>query len=137
MSRPAITPRGEEKAYYDALGEGELRYGWCASCERAHFYPRTVCPHCYSDEVDSRVSAGRGAIYTYTTQYRAGHPSLAESVPYTVVMVDMAEGYRMMADLVGVEPDTATIGQAVVAEIDRDGEYPIVHFRPAGGEAGE
>ena len=134
MSRPPVTPRGEEKLYYEALAKDELRFGWCGACETAHFYPRTLCPKCQSDQVSTKVSAGTGEIYTYTTQYRAGHPSLADSVPYTVVMVDMAEGYRMMADLVGTDPESVHIGQAVQAEIDHDGDYPIVHFRPVGGE---
>lgn len=134
MARPPVTPRGEEKTYYEALEKGELRYGYCPDCERAHFYPRTLCPHCHSTSIEWRESSGAGEIYTYTTQYRAGHPSLSDEVPYTVVMVEMAEGYRMMADLQGVEPDAVSIGQAVRAEIDQTGEYPVVHFRPAGGE---
>ncbi len=128
--RPQITPRGEEKQYFDALQAGALTFGECVDCERPHFYPRTICPHCNSENIQILEGSGRGEIYTFTTQYRAGHPSLNFSVPYTLVVVEMNEGYRMMADLLGVEPQAVQIGSRVVAEIERPaGEYPIVHFR--------
>lgn len=130
MTRPQISPRGEEKLYFDALAETKLTYGYCTSCSEPHFYPRTVCPHCHSDQVESRVSAGRGSIYTFTTQYRAGNPAFEDKVPYTIVMVDLDEGYRMMADLIGSAPEDVAIGLPVVAEIEHpENEHPVVHFR--------
>jgi uncharacterized OB-fold protein len=45
-------------------------------------------------------------------------------------MVDLDEGYRMLADLVGSEPDAVSIGLPVVAEIEHpDNEHSVVHFR--------
>jgi uncharacterized OB-fold protein len=130
MTRPQILPRGEEKLYFSALAEGDLTYGFCLTCSTSHFYPRTVCPNCHSDDIEARVGSGRGTIYSFTTQYRAGNPALEDQVPYTIVMVDHAEGCRMLADLVGSEPDDVSIGLPVVAEIETpDNEYPVVHFR--------
>lgn len=130
MTRPQITPRGEEKLYFAALDDGRLTYGFCTSCSTAHFYPRTVCPNCHSDKTESRVGSGRGTIYSFTTQYRAGNPLLDDHVPYTIVMVDLVEGYRMLADLVGSEPEALSIGLPVVAEVEHpENEHPVVHFR--------
>ncbi len=130
MTRPQITPRGEEKLYFAALGDGQLTYGFCTSCSKAHFYPRTVCPHCHSDQIESRVGSGHGTIYSFTTQYRAGNPLLDDLVPYTIVMVDLVEGYRMMADLIGSDPESISIGLPVLAEIEHPvNEHPVVHFR--------
>lgn len=130
MTRPQIAPRGEEKLYFSALADGNLTYGFCLACSTSHFYPRTLCPNCHSDDIESRVGSGRGTVYSFTTQYRAGNPALEDQVPYTIVMVDLDEGYRMMADLVGSEPEVISIGLPVVAEIEHpDNEHPVVHFR--------
>ena len=130
MSRPQIMPRGEERLYFEALAENRLTFGFCTSCSKAHFYPRTICPSCHSDQIEYRVSSGRGTIYTFTTQYRAGNPALEDQVPYTIVMVDLAEGYRMMADLIGSAPEDISIGLPVVAEVEHpENGHSVVHFR--------
>ena len=59
-------------------------------------------------------------------------PVLADRVPYVVALVDLAEGVRMMTNVVGVDPWSVTVGQAVVADWEplTDGRNLLV-FRPA------
>jgi hypothetical protein len=51
--------------------------------------------------------------------------------PYNVVLVDLAEGPRMMGRVDGVPPDTVRIGMAVRARVGQGaGGEPCVVFDP-------
>jgi uncharacterized protein len=128
---PPVTARGEEKHYYDRLADGVIVYQHCDSCQKTVFPLRTVCPGCGSeDTLGERESSGRGAIYSHTTQNRAGHPALADRAPYTLVLVDLDEGFRVLTDLVDAEPDSATIGDRVSAIFEKaDDGTTILRFR--------
>jgi len=63
------------------------------------------------------VSAGLGTVHTLTTIHRAGHPDRAEDVPYTVALVDLDEGIRVIGDLTS----DAAIGDRVRADVRPDG----------------
>jgi uncharacterized protein len=52
-------------------------------------------------------------VHAVSVQHRPAHPALADRVPYTVALVDLAEGVRMMSEIVGCPPDSVTIGMAV------------------------
>lgn len=130
---PPITPRGEEARYYERLAAHELTYQGCADCDAVIFPLRTVCPGCGSESLEDRVSSGRGSIHSFTTQHRAGHPLLVDRVPYTLVLVDLEEGFRVMADLPGTEPESVAVGQSVEAWFDDiDERLTVLRFRRAG-----
>ncbi|WP_317922174.1 Zn-ribbon domain-containing OB-fold protein [Cupriavidus sp. TA19] len=46
----------------------------CLSCARHHFYPRVICPHCHSIEVEWSEATGLGEIHTYTVARRPAAP---------------------------------------------------------------
>jgi uncharacterized protein len=80
---------------------------------RAVFRPR-VGPFAW------RVSAGRGTVYATTVVRRRGED------PHNVVLVDVDEGFRMMAAVVGVAPEDVTVGARVrVAWQDGDPPAPV------------
>ena len=45
--------------------------------------------------------------------YKPAHPGMAEDVPYTVVLIDLDEGVRMMSNVVGIDVEEVVIGQRV------------------------
>jgi uncharacterized OB-fold protein len=59
-----------------------------------------------------RESAGYGVIYSYTVVRQHGHPFFRARVPYVVAMIDMDEGFRLLAE-VDADPDAVHIGQRV------------------------
>ncbi len=134
--RPPITPRGEEKVFYDRLREHELVFHRCDGCSSVVFPLRTVCPHCSSESLSIEVSRGAGVVYSFTTQHRAAHPFFADDVPTTLVLVDLDEGFRVFANLTGVE--NVVVGAAVEAWFDDvDAELTLLRFRPRNDAAGE
>ena len=52
---------------------------------------------CGSHEVDDLIASGEGIVFAATQVCRAATEAARASVPYTIVLVDAAEGFRMMA----------------------------------------
>lgn len=129
--RPVPVPRGEEKHFFEAARDGHLAFQVCEDCGTRAGYPHSVCPHCLSDRLRWERAAGSGRIYSFTTLHRAGHPALADRVPYTVVLVDLDEGVRILADLVeppgGSAPAIGLHVDAVFEELSP--EISIPRFR--------
>jgi uncharacterized protein len=130
--RPAITPRGEEKLYFEGLRRHELVYQRCDSCQRVLFPLRQVCTGCSGESLSLETSSGKGTLYSFTTQHRPSHPFFAEDVPYTLVLVDMAEGFRVFANLVEGSEDDIAVGSSLEAVFDDvDSDLTLLRFRPA------
>ena len=99
--------------FWEATRERRLELPWCADCARAHWYPREVCPHCHGSDIGWREASGAGVVYAVSVQHRPGWPGLAERVPYTVALVDLAEGVRLMSNVIGREAEDIVVGQEV------------------------
>jgi uncharacterized OB-fold protein len=109
--------------YQELLTAGTVPYQRCGECRRPVFAPRVLCPLCGSTDLSWHESSGRGVVYSATTV----HSRNAD--PYTVVLVDLDEGFRVMATLTGVEPDDdgSAIGARVeVSAGERDGRRALL-----------
>ncbi|GGS05060.1 hypothetical protein GCM10010252_49630 [Streptomyces aureoverticillatus] len=97
------------RPYWDAAAEGRLLIRRCHApdCGRAHHYPREFCPHCWSEDVTWERASGRAALYTWSVVHRNDLPPFGTRVPYTAAVVDLAEGPRMMTELVDREESAA------------------------------
>jgi uncharacterized OB-fold protein len=130
MANLVALPRGEEAVYYDALRSGKLLYQHCSDCSAAVWYPRAVCPSCGSGRLEWRESARRGTVYSFTRLLRAGNPARAADVPYSVALVDLDEGIRVLGDLADEVADSP-IGQRVHAAIrSMEDGLPTLVFAP-------
>ena len=121
---PLINP--ESARFFDAARKGSLLVGKCHECGEYHFYPRVLCPHCFSERTEWVPAKGTGVIYSYST-LRRGVP-----VPYTIAYVTLDEGVSMMTNIVDCDPDTLKIGAPVrlVFKTAEDGT-PVPMFTPA------
>ena len=130
-SKPRPTPRGEEAAYFDAAREHRLLFQRCQSCKATANYVRAICPTCGSTDVGLEDSAGRGTVHSFTTQLLPSAPGFADDVPYTLVLVELDEGFRALADLVDADPGEVWVGTRVeVLFDDVDEELTLPRFRP-------
>jgi len=98
--------------YWKGCAEGKILYQSCASCGRTQTYPRPFCHACGQPDPRWRESGKRGKIVGATTVHRAPTAEFAALAPYRLLLVDLAEGTRIMAH---GEPglkvnDTVTIG---------------------------
>ncbi|MCU1594967.1 MAG: hypothetical protein JWO12_2359 [Frankiales bacterium] len=125
----------ETKPYWDAAKEGRLLLRRCASCGRAHAYPRPFCPHCWSEDVPWEQASGRARLYTYSTVFFNDLPPFNERLPYIAAVVDLEEGPRMMTGLVETEGVDLQLGMALEAVfLPLDDTLAAPFFRPALGK---
>ena len=123
--RPYPVPDAVTQPFWDGVAEGRLRIQRCRSCSRFVFYPRAVCPHCTTGELEWVDAAGRGRVHSYTVVHRAPDPSYREEAPYVVVLVDLEEGVRMMSRLVGCGPEEVRCEMAVTVSFEGDPRLPV------------
>lgn len=104
-----LTPETAPDTVFERfLDQGELAFQRCTACAAAVFPPRVLCSACGSPRLEWERSGGRGTVYSATTL------APRDAAPYTVALVDMAEGFRVMTDVVA-EGEVA-IGTAVRAD---------------------
>jgi uncharacterized protein len=94
---PVPTP--ETRHYWDGAKMGELRLQQCDDCQHIYFPPRPFCPECASRGVSVINASGKGILYSYVINHRL--PKWREE-PYAIAIVELAEGPRMMTNIVGV-----------------------------------
>jgi uncharacterized OB-fold protein len=113
---PVIDPGTEP--YWSALREGKFILKHCRACDQAHFYPRELCPHCFSDDLDWIEATGKGVIYSYTIARRPAGPAFKPDTPYIVALIDLAEGPRMMTNIVTDDVEAVRIGDPVEISLE-------------------
>lgn len=89
------------------------------------FYPRIAEPSTGAEDLEWVEASGNGTVHAVTV-VRMKDP--AES--YNVVLVDLAEGPRLMSRVDGVAADAVTIGMAVRASIVSEDGQPLLVFVP-------
>lgn len=110
-------------SFWAAARNGTLVRPVCGDCGRNFFSPQIACPGCLSENWSYEPSSGRGTVYSVTVVHKAPSPEF--EVPYALAVVELDEGWSMLANLV----DSAPIGTAVeVTWIDR-GERRLPAFR--------
>jgi uncharacterized OB-fold protein len=86
---------GPTRRYQDALCQGRLEHQRCGQCGLAVFPPRVLCPLCSAEALHWKPSAGAGTVYSASTL------APRDEDPYTVVLVDLDEGFRVMSVIAG------------------------------------
>lgn len=119
------------RPYWDAAAQGRLLIRRCAACGRAHHYPREFCPHCWGEDVAWEQASGRATLYTWSVVHRNDLPPFGGRTPYVAAVVDLAEGPRMMTEVVECEEAGLRVGMALEAHFRRAGGVTVPVFRPA------
>ena len=111
--RLAPIPDADSQHFWDRAREQELVVQQCQDCGRTQYFPRAICRHCSSEALQWIRSSGEGVVYSCTVSRRPAHPSMENEVPYVVALVDVAEGFRMLTNIVGPDALDVRIGEAV------------------------
>jgi uncharacterized protein len=114
----------ETKPFWDGCAAGKFLIRRCTACKKAHWYPRSLCPFCFSD-CEWVEGSGKGSIYTLSIMTRA-------EVPYAIAYVTLEEGPSMMTNIVDCDFAALKIGQNVKLKfVPSEGGPPIPMFAPA------
>lgn len=105
----------EIQPFWDATAKGQLLLKQCEACGEVHYYPRTICPFCFSDNTVWIEASGHGVIYSYSVIRRA-------EVPYVIAYVTLQEGPTMMTNIIDCDIDSVRIDMAVKVNFVDTGE---------------
>jgi uncharacterized protein len=123
---PDPNPNPETAAFWEAANEGRFLIKSCGDCGKPHWYPRAVCPHCFSANTTWRPASGRGTIYSYSVTRRI-------AAPYAIAYVTLEEGPTMMTNIVDCDLDGLAIGRKVELVFkSSQGGQAVPMFRPVG-----
>ncbi|GGC47260.1 Zn-ribbon domain-containing OB-fold protein [Chelatococcus reniformis] len=130
-ARPVPTP--ETQHFWDGTRRGELRLQRCTACARSYFPPRPFCPACGSRKVEVYAASGKATLYSYVIHHR---PAPGFTPPYAIAVVELAEGPRMMSNIVDCPqtPEALELDMpldVVFEALDETITLPL--FRPAKG----
>lgn len=121
----------DNRPFWEAVDEHRFVLQRCSRCDRYLQPPRPMCPQCRSmDTLEWVASPGRGEIYSYVnfTTDRMAYPAM--KVPYSVVLVELEEGVRIVSNMVDLEPDEVRIGLPVeVTFEDIDDDLTLFKFK--------
>jgi uncharacterized OB-fold protein len=129
--RPLPRPTPETAHFWEGAARGELRLQRCDECAHVYFPPRPFCPACSSRSVSVFAASGRGFLDSYVINERP-HPAF--DGPYSIALVRLEEGPRLMTNIVGCEqsPEALVLDMPVrvaFEKVSEDISLPL--FTPA------
>lgn len=133
--RPSY-PQPQEDAvnapFLAAWRKGVLALQRCKGCGKAIYYPRAMCPFCWSADLEWFEASGRGEVVSHSLVWRPNDESFLPEVPIVLVEVELAEGALMLTRVVGADREKARGGAAVtLVPMPEAARYPLPTFRLA------
>ncbi|HWX50226.1 MAG TPA: OB-fold domain-containing protein [Roseomonas sp.] len=87
------------RPYWEGLAGGVLRFQRCRACGHAWLPARDACPNCLAAEAVWEDAAGEGRVVSWVVYHKAYHEAFQDRLPYTVAIIALAEGPRLIAGL--------------------------------------
>ncbi|MFE7929093.1 OB-fold domain-containing protein [Streptomyces sp. NPDC057456] len=132
--RPRPVVNRDNAGFWEGVRRNRLLVQRCTACDTLRFPWLPGCNACGSAEWEAVEAGGEGTVFSYVVMH---HPSFpAFSPPYAIGLIELAEGVRIISNVVDVPYDKVRIGMPVELEFrayDDDLVLPV--FRPRAGEA--
>jgi len=121
-------PQGnpETSHFWEQAKQGKLLFKRCTGCGEAHYFPRSLCPFCFSDSTVWEESSGEGEIYTLSLMRKSADG------PYAIGYVTLKEGPSLLTNFVDCDMTKLNIGQKVKVVFKPTGTAPLPFFTPIG-----
>lgn len=131
MTRPLPETQPWSKPFWEGTKQGKLLIQHCKDCNVNIFYPRKVCPECWSKNMDWITASGKAKVYMFSTAYDMVEPKFMADLPYTVAYVNLEEGIRMMTRIVECDPADIHIDMEVEVVFHKlNDDYYLPYFKP-------
>ncbi|HBZ72269.1 MAG TPA: hypothetical protein DEP35_22070 [Deltaproteobacteria bacterium] len=120
----------DNRWWWEGIEAGEIRIQRCKRCATLRHPPRPMCGTCQSIEWDWIVSQGAGSVYSHVVMHHPPVPGY--DLPLCVALIELDEGTRLVANVIGCPPSQVRIGMRVQARIEpADDELRLPFFYPA------
>lgn len=125
---PLPQPSPLSTPFWEAVHAHRLTVQRCAQCGTWEWTPKVVCSDCLKEALVWTQVSGKATVYSFSIVRRP--QSEAFEVPYVVAIVELEEGPRLMANVVGVDVKAVHIGMAVEVGFEDFEAFSIYHFTP-------
>ncbi|MET7618835.1 OB-fold domain-containing protein [Streptomyces sp. NPDC005408] len=135
--RPRPVINRDNAGFWEGVAEHKLLIQRCGGCGALRFPWLPGCGACGSAEWDTVEASGAGTVYSYVVMHHPPFPAFAP--PYAVGLIELAEGVRMVSNVVGVPYDKVRIGMPVRLDflrVDEELELPVFSCSDGDGGAG-
>ena len=103
-TKPIPEINADNRIFWENCHEHLLTLQKCIACGTFRNPPAFMCPHCLSRNFEWVPVSGKGSIYTFAVYHTSFHPGFEEEIPYITAVVELAEGPRMMSNIVECPP---------------------------------
>jgi uncharacterized protein len=132
MSYPEPAVTDVNRPLIEAWRRGELMLQHCGDCGLIVFFPRALCPRCWSERLEWKASAGRGTIVSFSRVYSHVTEPFASESPTVLAEIALEDGGALLARVVTSRPEAVESGQRVELVTMPDAQrYPLPTFRAA------
>jgi uncharacterized OB-fold protein len=111
LIEPPISEAGEP--FWDATRERRFVLPWSTATGRPVWYPRESDPAAPGQPYEWREASGEGVVYAASVHHRPGPGRDPDDGLYVVALVELAEGVRMMTNVVDCPPEQVVVGMPV------------------------
>lgn len=130
--KPLPMADADTARFWQGLREGKLLLQHCDDCRHVQYYQQALCRACGSENLTHRPASGRGKVHSFSVVHRAPGPAFKADVPYAVLLVELAEGPRMISTYVGGDPAEVTFDMDVMLMCEKvSDEVTLPRFRRA------
>jgi uncharacterized OB-fold protein len=117
--------------YWNALAAGRHAFQRCTACGHAWLPPRHECPNCLQSAYAWETASGQAQLVSWVVFHVAFDPAFAARLPYNVAIVELAEGPRLISNVVGIDdPEALAIDQPLELVIESEDGVAIPRYRP-------
>ena len=114
------------------MREGKLLLQHCGECGNVEYYQQQLCRRCGGEDLEAKPASGRGKVHSFSVVHRAPGPAFKADVPYAVLLVELAEGPRMISTYAGGPPEDVTFDMDVRLVFDKvSDEIALPRFQRA------
>jgi uncharacterized OB-fold protein len=126
--KPQPRPAAESARYWEAAKAHKLVLPRCSACGKFWFPPSQRCAHCLSANFDWQETSGQGRVYSFVVFHRVYDPAFERDVPYAVAIIELDEGPRLLANIIGTPPDDIRCDMRVRVVFEERGHQTIPQF---------
>jgi hypothetical protein len=131
LPAPAPVINSTTAEFWTATTEGRFILQRCDACDIILWFPRRNCPKCWTENVSTFDAQQTGIIYSFTV-VRKGTGAFKDAGPFVIAYVELADGPRIMTNIVDCDVDALHIGMPVEMVFHDTGEGSALYrFRPA------
>lgn len=130
-TKPLPEPTLATQPYWDAARQHRLVLQRSKQTGKFIYYPRAFSPFGADDELEWVEVSGRGTVYAFTIARRPTAPQWTPDCPYVIAIVELEEGPRLTANILGCPVDEVRVGMPVSVRFeDVTPEVTLVQFEP-------